>query len=296
MKQPGSIAAKEISLIIPVKDNQQGINEFLNSFFETQTLAHFPCEIILVDNHSDIPVRIPDQYADSELSIKVYLCEKPGPASARNLGAKRAKGKWLLFVDSDCIPTESMVAGYLDMDNSAIGFQGFVGALGKDYVSRYYESQQIHQPPLKESSQGIEEPKYLVTANILVLKEAFESIEGFDESYPFAGEDVDFGTRLSRVGKLDYARKSVVLHNFDDGFWGLVNRFIKYGKGNRLVQRKLRIPLYPFPFTAKNKAVWVNHLLALVQWVCLLLGFTLKSIELMWKGNRPASVNKTTEF
>lgn len=280
MTETGTILPQDISVIIPVKDNQAGIDRLLSSFFETQKPEQYPGELIIVDNNSSVPLTVPGEFHRYGLYIQVYTCEKPGPAAARNFGAKHAKGQWLLFVDSDCISTKTIISGYLKEKAEAIGYQGYVGALGEDAVSRYYESQQIHQPPRKVSSQGNGEPKYLVTANILVLKEAFESIEGFDESYPFAGEDVDFGTRLSRVGKLDYARKSVVLHNFDDGFWGLVNRFIKYGRGNRLVQHRLSIPLYPMPFIAKNKSVWINHVLAIVQWLCLLTGFIMKSFDL----------------
>lgn len=275
----------DISLVIPVKDNQTGVNRLLKTFFETHKAENYPAEIIIVDNNSEEPVTVANEYQGYRLDIQLLQCAKPGPASARNLGAKHAKGKWLLFVDSDCIPTESMITGYLiEADSSIVGFQGYVGALGADYISRYYKSQQIHQPPYKIDDIGKKVPKYLVTANILVQKEVFESIHGFDESYSFAGEDVDFGSRLSSIGGLAYAPKSKVLHNFDDGFWGLIIRFVKYGKGNRLVQKKLKLPLYPFPFTPKDKTIWVNYFLALIQWLCLLLGYTIKSFELLIKG------------
>ncbi len=276
-----NIRPSQISIVIPVKDNQLGIDKLLSTFFLTQQVKNYPLEIIIVDNNSSISTFVQDQFNGFEVKIHLLHCSKLGPAAARNVGANFASGEWLLFVDSDCIPTESMIEGYLCEENTAIAFQGCIGALGSDYVSKYYESQQIHRPPSIQDENGNIIPKYLVTANIMVKKSAFESIGGFNESYSFAGEDIDFGSRLSSGGNLAYAPESKVLHNFDDGFWGLVIRFIKYGKGNRLVQKKLKIPLYPLPFTAKNKRVWVNHLLAIVQWLCLLLGFTLKSIKLL---------------
>jgi glycosyltransferase involved in cell wall biosynthesis len=290
LTKPDRIILRDISIVIPVKDNQSGIDDFLGAFFESQEPANYPFEIIIIDNESRVPIIIPDKFLERDLEIKLYRCLKPGPAAARNLGASHASGQWLLFVDSDCIPTKTTISGYVQVSDEAIGYQGYVGALGEDVVSRYYESQQIHQPPTIVNGDGVLVPKYLVTANILVWREAFDSIEGFDESYVFAGEDIDFGSRLSQVGRLSYAPSSVVLHNFDDGFPGLVRRFIAYGKGNRVVQQRLKISLYPFPFTAKNKRVLINHLLAIVQWLCLLTGFTLKSVELLIKGKHSDNV------
>jgi len=273
------IDIRSISIIIPVKDNQSGINRFLESFFDTHPHEGFPTEIIIVDNNSDEPIFIPEPFLSDDLDIQVFLCSKPGPASARNYGAKHTTGDWLLFVDSDCIPTSSMISGYLLSEQEAVGYQGFVAALGKDFVSQYYESQKIHQPPLFIDNDGNITPKYLVTANILINKKSFFQINGFNEGYVFGGEDVDFGLRLSKIGALEYAKEAIVLHNYDDGLKGFVRRFIEYGKGNRLVEKYHDIHLIPFPFTAKNKRIIVNHVLAILQWVCLLLGY----IQMHWQ-------------
>ncbi len=272
------VTLDEISIIIPVKDNQQGVNHFLDSFFQTHQLKDFPREIIVVDNNSAIPVFIPEEYAKRSITIQLLTCDKPGPASARNVGAKHAKGKWLLFVDSDCISTESMIKGYLTEEGSAVGYQGFVAALGNDYVSKYYESQQIHKPPSEAS--GL--PNHIITANVLILKEAFNKINGFDETFNLAGgEDIDLGLRLSKVGELAYTPGSVILHEFNDGLTGFVKRFIRYGRGNRLVREFHKVSLVPLPSTAKKKSVLINNFLVILQWLCLLSGYTLEGIKLL---------------
>ena len=97
--------------------------------------------------------------------------------------------------------------------------------------------------------------------------------KGFDERYTFGGEDIDFGLRLSKVGHLAYAKEAVVLHNYDDGLRGFVRRFIEYGKGNRLVEKYHDIHLIPLPFTARKKVALINNFLAILQWICLLIGY-----------------------
>lgn len=274
-----AISRNKISIIIPVKNNQSGIDLFLKKFFEYHSAENYPLEIIIVDNNSDSPVRLPDIAHLHQFKIKVIKCQKPGPASARNYGAQHASGEWFLFVDSDCIPTEHMIEGYANLESDAVGFQGLVNALGKDTISQYYESQQIHRPPGKKDKTGNVIPKCLVSANIFIKKDAFQEIDGFNESYIFGGEDIDFGLRLTKIGQLEFADKAVVLHNYDDGLKGFIRRFIEYGKGNRLVEKYQDIHLIPLPFTAKNKRIATNHLLAVLQWLCLLTGY----IQMHWK-------------
>jgi len=263
----------KISIVIPVKNNQEGIDDFFDSFYKTHTTEYFPKEIIIVDNNSQPAISIKDIFNNRGINITLTTCHKPGPAAARNFGAKKAKGDWLLFVDSDCIATAHMVTGYLMVKSNAIGYQGYVGTIGHDYLSQYYLSQAIHQPPHTVDAKGVRIPKYLVSANIMIEKESFSMVGGFNEDYIFGGEDIDLGLRLSKVGSLEYASESKVLHTFDDGLKGFVRRYIAYGKGNRLVERYHDIHLIPLPFTAKKKVIIINHFLSILQWLCLLIGY-----------------------
>lgn len=69
-----------------------------------------------------------------------------GPASARNLGIQHSKGDWVLFTDSDCIPSESWILGYIHSMNGCIGYAGNVKSWGNDFLSKYYETQEILVP------------------------------------------------------------------------------------------------------------------------------------------------------
>ena len=264
MEGPRQIRAADVSVVVPVRDNPAGVQRFLDALRFHPTL---PGEVIVVDNGSSPPMRL----AESELTIPVRLirCEKAGPASARNAGAAVAAGRWLLFADSDCVPTSTLVSGYARHADGAVAYAGGVASLGQDRLSRYYASQEILVPPSAPHGR----PHYLITANTLIWRTAFEAVGGFDETYREAGgEDVDLGFRLSSVGDLSYAPSSVVHHDFSDGYRGFVRRFVRYGRGNRALAERHGIDLTPHPFVPNHPTAF-NRVVALLQYGALAYGY-----------------------
>ena len=269
VESPKSAKSKDVSIVIPVKNNQKGINTYLEHFFQTHTKESFPREIIIIDNNSIPKIHIQEEYKKNGI-IRLIECEKIGPASARNKGIKIAKGNWILFNDSDCLPTESLISGYLNVLNGSVAYAGNVKSLGDDKLSQYYESQEILLP-LKTSHDFV--PQYLITANAFVWREAINKTGGFNENIKVAsGEDVDLGLRLSQIGRLSYAFESVVFHNFDDGFSGFIKRFRRYGKGNKIVSELYKTDVKPRPFRPNEKSI-TNYFLAIIQYLSLTYGY-----------------------
>lgn len=271
------IRINEISVVIPVKNNQNGVNKYLESFFVNIEPNKYPKEIIIVDNKSEKPIFIKDNFKSNGVDIILSFCNKVGPGAARNHGAKIANGKWLLFNDSDCIPLSSLFDGYiLASKDDVIAYAGNVIALGTDHISKYYISQEILVPPKIYIDDRYIEPQYIITANTLINKKVFEHIGGFRESILIAGgEDIDLGLRLSKIGKLAYAFDSLVQHNFDDGIFGFLKRFIRYGRGNKIIESIWNVDMRPRPFSPNDKG-FVNIIMARFQYYMLLLGYTIQ--------------------
>lgn len=269
LKSPPIKSAIDITVIIPVKDNQSGIDLFLQTFFTVTSEKNYPFEIIIVDNNSEVPVIIKESYP---IDVRITKCVKPGPAAARNLGASLAQSDWLLFTDSDCIPTAELITGFLTAQNDSVGYAGNVKALNGGVFSSYYESQEILLPPETSESR----PDYLITANCLVWKPAFDMVDGFNESIAIAGgEDIDLGFKLRTVGELSYAFESLALHNFEEDLRSFRKRFRRYGKGNKLVSDIYYLDLTPQLFKP-NKFTLVNFYLALLQFLSLRKGYRSK--------------------
>ena len=269
---PTSIDFSDISVILPVKNNQKGVTLFLSEFLKTHPPTRYPREIIIVDNNSQPPISIPKECMCNKLNITPLRCPSPGPAYARNLGIQHAQTEWVLFTDSDCIPSPSFLLGYFETMDGSVGYAGTVKAWGRDRLSRYYESQEILAPPTM-SVDGVRRPEYVITANALIWRAALEDIGGFNETITIAaGEDIDLGFRLREIGSLSRAPAACVYHNFDDGLVGFVRRFLRYGKGNRIISQLHSLDLTPRIFQAKHPSVF-NWIFSRIQYLCLCWGY-----------------------
>lgn len=86
-----------ISVIVPLYNKEKHICSTITSILN-QSYNDF--ELIIVDDgSSDKSVEIVSKIEDP----RVILVRKKngGPASARNLGVKKASGKWIYFLDAD---------------------------------------------------------------------------------------------------------------------------------------------------------------------------------------------------
>lgn len=90
----------KISVVIPVYNVEQYLKECLESVF-SQTLKEI--EVIAVnDGSTDGSLSILKEYeAKYKKHMTVYTTENRGVSHARNYGVARAKGEYILFVDSD---------------------------------------------------------------------------------------------------------------------------------------------------------------------------------------------------
>ena len=90
---------KVLSIVIPVYNAEKYVDRLLNDFVK-QSLEKV--EIILIDDGSkDNSLGICNEYAKMSESVVVFHQENQGASAARNKGIALAKGKYIVFVDSD---------------------------------------------------------------------------------------------------------------------------------------------------------------------------------------------------
>lgn len=89
-----------LSIIIPVYNREGYIRRCLESVIG-QTMEEL--EILVIDDGSDdgTPQVIEEFHQKDPERVRCFRIEKSGPAKARNLGIREAKGQYITFVDSD---------------------------------------------------------------------------------------------------------------------------------------------------------------------------------------------------
>ena len=91
----------KISVIIPVYNSEDFIEATLNSLVN-QMFPLKDIEVLMIDDGSiDRSAEICQKYADKYPSFQLIRKENGGVSSARNLGIKRATGKYIMFLDAD---------------------------------------------------------------------------------------------------------------------------------------------------------------------------------------------------
>ena len=88
-----------ISIIVPIYNVEKYLRQCLDSI-QNQTYQNFEC-LLINDGSPDKSADICKEYVDKDARFHYFEKENGGLASARNLGIKYSKGKYITFIDSD---------------------------------------------------------------------------------------------------------------------------------------------------------------------------------------------------
>lgn len=227
-----------VTIIVPVRNRPDEIFHCLSSLAELD-YPRDKKEIIVVDDASD------DNTADVVSGFPVKLIKNSSRMQAscsRNLAAKEANGDILAFIDSDCTAgplwLKELVSAFNDETNGAAG--GKVDSwFNKKALDRYEKvSSSLNKGFRSKSSKEEGSFFYLPTCNLLVKKEIFLELDGFNIDMT-VGEDVDFCWRLKNSGyEIEYRPAGVVFHKHRNKTGAFFIRRFQYGTSEPFLQKK----------------------------------------------------------
>jgi colanic acid/amylovoran biosynthesis glycosyltransferase len=194
-------------------------------------------ELIVADN-TPTGVLLRDAAESDHLEV-IEATDQPGSYYARNVGAESASGDWLLFLDADCMPPADLLERYFRRRpdrGCGVVAGGVEGAREQQsVVARWSRSRSTLQSEVLSQAY---ERKMGVTANLLVRREAWESVGGFQERIRSHG-DTEFCWRVQEVGwGLVHDPEAAVEHLHRETVPALARVTARYGAGAAWLNRR----------------------------------------------------------
>lgn len=195
-----------------------------------------PAEILLINN-SDHHWNLPDAL---NCVRQIHRPRRASAAHARNEGARLARGRYLVFVDSDVwLEANAVVRLIAPLQRDAA--DATVGNYSTDIrglrFAQGFKQLYIHHV---YAERGLEMRHDFWTAISAVRADRFRQLNGFDDSFDGAcGEDMEFGIRATRAGlRLLRVPKARGQHHHDYTLAGLVRN--DWRKGRTVMRNTLR--------------------------------------------------------
>ncbi len=227
--KPGPIlcpaGAPKVSVIIPVFNQWVYTQACLDSVFAIG--ARLPIEVIVVDDASSDETQL-GLLAYPHPIRTVRHDENLGFAKSCNDGARIANGEYLVFLNNDTI----VLANWIDAMVTAAEENQVIGVVGNlqvfpdrklvqqagivcgegNIVYSIYNNQLAADHPAVNRAR---EMTFVAGSCMLVPKDLFHSLNGFDETYLNSCEDLDFCMKVHSAGRCVWYCPQSRIHHFE---------------------------------------------------------------------------------
>ncbi len=191
----------KLSVVTPTFQRLKLLRQCIDALYR-QTCEPDQFEVIVViDGSTDRTLEYLENL-DAPFQLKAYWQENSGQGSARNHGARKASGDYLLFLDDDIVGCPELVAEHarIQLDSGgAIGLGKLIiepcvqdNWFTNSYMeswSRYYEELGTRTPDWQD----------LYSGNVSIPRKVFIESGGFSTDMLVA-EDLELGCRLQEIG------------------------------------------------------------------------------------------------
>ncbi len=188
------------SIIVPVYNRPEEVDELLQSLV-AQTLRDF--EVIVVEDGSVRPCKEVCERHAANLDLHYHAKKNSGPGQSRNYGAERAKGEYLIILDSDVVLPEGYLAA-VDNELKASDADAFGGPDSAHPSFTDVQKAISYSMTSFLTTGGIRGGKkkldkfYPRSFNMGIRRDAYLALGGFSKMR--FGEDIDFSLRIIKAG------------------------------------------------------------------------------------------------
>lgn len=187
--------APQVSVVIPVLNGEFTIGDQLLALAGQQKAPSF--EVVIADNGStDATAQVVRGFIERFPSWRlVDASTRRGASHARNVGLRAACGEIVAFCDADDVVASDWVAEFAQAVREGVMASGWIDMT-------------VLNPPYTYGGSGVETELAPISGylpsigsgNVAIARRDALAIGGFDESFRFAVEDIDFGWRAQQHG------------------------------------------------------------------------------------------------
>jgi len=182
------------------------------------------------DSREQLRVSVNTTLRGNDMGIKYVRQDNAGPASARNHGAELARGEFLAFTDSDCIPHEDWISQLMaGFDQNHVGVVcGSYGIANPEHCLARCVFKEILW---RHTNLMPDFPNSFGSYNFCVKKSVFDAVGGFNSDYAQAsGEDNDLSYKIRQSGwRIYFQRKALVDHHHPTGVFKYMKEQFRHG-------------------------------------------------------------------
>jgi glycosyltransferase involved in cell wall biosynthesis len=218
-----------VSVIVPVRDEEDSIRELLDSLL-AQTRP--PDEIVITDGGSvDATPQIIEDYKRSGAPVNLIRAEAALPGRGRNLAAAEAQFEWLAFTDGGIRLERKWLEALItkaEEDKSTDIVYGSVEPVTDTFFTECAAIAYV--PPPKPQEDVIARPRFI--ASSLLRRAAWAKVNGFPEHLRSA-EDLLFMERLEEAGyRAVFEPRAQVYWRLRSTLQSTFKRFLVYSLNN----------------------------------------------------------------
>ena len=186
------------SVIVPVYNRPDEVGELLESL-SGQSCRDF--EVVIVEDGSSIPCHTVCQRYSDRLDLRYFTKPNGGPGPARNYGAERATGEYLIILDSDVIVPKDYFANIeASLDVEPCDAFGGPDRAHKDFTDvqkaiNYSMTSFLTTGGIRGGKKKLDK-FYPRSFNLGIRRDVFTALRGFSDMR--FGEDIDLSIRIYR--------------------------------------------------------------------------------------------------
>jgi GT2 family glycosyltransferase len=238
----------EVSVIIPALAANEMLTAAIESILDDPNAS--AAEIIVVNDGLDNNIRI----LERKYPVRVIEGNHQGSAAARNIGVQSSKGRFIIFVDSDCRVSSGWLNAHL---KTHMQYEGLIAVGGSvcieprasfwalcDHYCSWYN---IH--PYQSGHWVPNQP----SANLSMSRETIKRVGPFKEDLPSSGghEDIEWHKRLLNLGGHIYFNpEAMIWHTDRTDLKGYLSHHYRWGYNS--IEVKGKSSATRFPWIYKN--------------------------------------------